>query len=132
MAEHQLLHRAVADIVQIKPAAIGFDAGMENHLHHHVAQFFLHQLGIIGVDGLAALVNFLQKIPADGVMGLHPIPRAALGRAQQTNHFHKIFISISGFLRKINHIFHAFAMFYARTRRIFAIFSPAGSSMQSS
>ena len=50
---------------------------------------------------LPFLVSFLQHACAQAFMGLHPIPRTALGRAQQPDDLQQVVVVITGFPCKI-------------------------------
>ena len=74
---------------------------VKQHLHEHVAQFFLQVRRVTGVDGLAGLVRLLQEVAADALVRLHLIPRAAVRRAQERDERHKVAQVIAFFAEKI-------------------------------
>ena len=101
VAEQQLFHHAVAHVVHGEAPCVLLDVRVEHHLHQHVAQLLPEQCGILRVDGLRRLVCLLQQSAADALVRLHPIPRAALGRAQQPDDLQQVVVVITGFPCKI-------------------------------
>ena len=112
MAEHQLLRHAVYHIVRSKVLLFLLHHGVEHDLKQHVPQLFLHTGEIVPVNGVQRLVGLLQKIPADGLMGLLTVPRTALGGTQQVHDDEKILPPIALFPLKIYHISTAFASYF--------------------
>ena len=47
---------------------------MEHHLQKHISQFFLQVFHILMVDGVHNLIGLFQHIPANGLVGLFPVP----------------------------------------------------------
>ena len=85
MPQDQLLADAVADIVKAKRACLLLHARVKHNLQKHVAQFLAQQIRVLAVNRFAGLICFLNKIFADGMVILFPVPRTAfLG----TQYFH--------------------------------------------
>ena len=112
MAEHQLLRHAVYHVVRSEVLLFLLHHGVEHDLKQHVPQLFLHTGEIVPVNGVQRLVGLLQKIPADGLMGLLPVPRTAAGRPEQVHDGEKILPPIAFFPLKIYHISTAFARYF--------------------
>ena len=112
VAEHQLLSHAVYHVICGETALFLLHYGVEHHLKQNVPQFLAHTGGVVPVNGVQRLVGLLQKIPADGLVGLLAVPRTALGGAQQVHDGEKILPSIALFPLKIYHISTAFASYF--------------------
>ena len=88
----------VAENMGVTPHQLGVDAGdylgdgegagfarhlrVEKHLQQQVAQFFTQIGPVAALDGVEDLVGFFQRVFADGVEGLLPVPRASSGPAE--------------------------------------------------
>ena len=83
MPEHQLLTDAAAHILKGKASPLFLHGSVEHHLHQHVPQLLPEQNGLVCINGFQRLAGLFQKIFADGRMGLHLIPRAAIFRVPQ-------------------------------------------------
>ena len=101
MAEDQLFAHAVAHVVHRKAPGGAFDVRVEHDLEQHVAQLFAHERRVVPVKALAGFIRLLQKVPADGLVRLHAIPRAAARGAQQRDEPDEIVKAISRFPCKI-------------------------------
>jgi hypothetical protein len=112
VAEHQLLSHAVYHVICGETALFLLHYGVEHHLKQNIPQFLAHTGDVIPVNGVQRLVGLLQKIPADGLMGLLAVPRTALGGTQQVHDGEKILPPIALFLLKIYHISTAFASYF--------------------
>ena len=76
---------------------------MEYDLHEQVSQLFAQVLGLAFVYRLADLVGLLQHVAPDALMGLLPVPGAALGRAQIIYERDEVAEVIALFAHKIYH-----------------------------
>ena len=160
MTEDHLFADAVGHCIQVEPARVLGQGGMEHHLQQHVAQFFAQQGVILAVDGLQHLAAFLRQTAAQTFVGLYGVPGAAAGVAQDGDDLAQIIHSILFPEFKIYHNFSLFAIIFSnferlippfdtprwiktdaniigrgvfqRMCRIFAIFSPFGISARSS
>ena len=109
MTVDQLLGHAVHHVLHGEAAGLRFDLGVEHHLHQHVPQLLAHGVGIVPVDGVQHLVGLLQKIAADGGVGLLPVPGAAPRGAQQPHDLQKVLVAVTRLILKIYHNAPAFA-----------------------
>ena len=80
----------VSHVVNVEVSCLAFNVGVEEHLHHHVAELLAHVRKIALVQRLAGLIDFLNEIAADAFVRLRPIPRTAVGRTEIRNQPHKI------------------------------------------
>jgi hypothetical protein len=80
MAVDQLLHQPLGDIVDVPPAVIGRQLGVEHHLEQHIAELIAHRVVVVGFDRLDQLVRLLQEMASQRAMGLLGVPRASVGR----------------------------------------------------
>ena len=90
MAGDELFGDFGNDVRHVEIARLFLHEGMEDRLHQHVARLLAHALGVLSVDGVYELVRLLDEVDADGLVRLHPIPRAAVGRAQAAHDGNKI------------------------------------------
>ena len=104
VAEDQLLHHAVHHVLHGEPAPLALNVRVEHHLHQYVPQLLLQKRGVVPVNGLGGLIGLLQKPPADGRVGLHLIPGAALRRAENADDLQQVAVVVSVFLSKMYHI----------------------------
>ena len=109
MAVHQLPGHAVHHICHGEAAPLRLDLGMEGHLHQHVAQLLAHAAGVVVVDGVQNLIGLLQEVPADGAVGLLPVPGATPGSPQQPHDLQKILVAVKILTLKLYHKMPAFA-----------------------
>ena len=82
MAVNQLLGHTVYHVAHGKAALLGLDLGVEGHLHQYVSQLLTKIHRVVPVQGVQNLVSFLQKISADGPVGLLSVPGAASRRPE--------------------------------------------------
>ena len=78
------------DVRHVEIARFFLHEGMEDRLHQHVARLLAHALGVFPIDGVHELVRLFDEVDSDGLMRLHPVPRAAVGRAQAAHDGNKI------------------------------------------
>ena len=104
VAEDQLLHHAVHHVLHGEPAPLALDVRVEHHLHQHVPQLLPQQVRVVPVDALGGLIGLLQQSPADGLVGLHLVPGAALRRAEHPDDLQQVVVVVSRFLLKMYHI----------------------------
>ena len=100
---------------------------MENHLQKNVPQLFAKVLGLAFVYRLADLVGLLQHVAPDALVGLLPVPGAALGGAQIVDKGYEVPEVIALFANKIYHtITPSASSFRLKTAEIatFFIMSP--------
>ena len=109
MAVDELFGDAVHHVVHGEAAPFRLDLGVERRLHQNIPQFLAHGLGVIPVQSVQGLVCLLQKIPADGIVGLLGVPGAASRCTQQCHDVKKIRPVIAGLTLKIYHTLSAFA-----------------------
>lgn len=126
MADNQLFADAVHHVAKLKSAFFLFDLRMENHLEQHVPQFLLESGGILLVNGLNGLMGLLQKIGADALMRLFPVPGASLGRTEQGHDLQQIIHGVAVLLFKANS--HAGASQTGRRQRRFSAIVRPGNS----
>ena len=112
MAVHQLLRYAVYHIVHGEAALFHLYLGVEGHLHQDVSQLLAHVVGVVPVQGVQDLISLLQKVPADGRVGLLPVPGTAAWSAEEPGDFQQVLPAIAGFTLKIYHRLPAFASFF--------------------
>ena len=77
MAAHQLFRDALHHILHGELPCFLRHAGMEDHLHEKIPQLLAQKVIILQVDSLKHLIGFLDEVPADALVGLGNIPRAA-------------------------------------------------------
>ena len=82
MAVHQFLGYSVYHVLHGEAALLGLYLGVECHLHQDVPQLLAHGVGVIPVQGVQNLIGLLQKVPANGVMGLFSVPGTAARSAE--------------------------------------------------
>ena len=98
MPADELFAGVAGGILQGKGTAFGGQIRMEDDLKKKVAEFFA-QVGVIGLgDGVDCFAGLLEKTGAQRCMGLLPVPRAALGGAEQADDGAE---AGEGFLRKV-------------------------------
>ena len=110
MAEQQLSHHAVHHILHGEAAPVALNVRVEHHLHQHVAQFLPQHGSTVQINGLRRLIALLQQPSADGRMGLHPVPGAALRGAEDADDLQQILVAVVRLLRKIYHSFSFIAI----------------------
>ena len=116
--EHQLFADVAAHILKGKASPLFFHGGVEHHLHQHVSQFLPEQNGVICVNGLQRLAGLFQKVFADGRMGLHLIPRAAIFRVpQDADHLQQLLRRIGRLRVPVQHTFHLLLKRYCKLYR---------------
>ena len=86
----QLLAHAVNHVVQGELSGLLGHPGMKDHLKQHVSQLLLQMLRVALVDGLGGLIGLLQHIAPDALVGLFPVPEAAIRGAQQGHNLPQI------------------------------------------
>ena len=74
----ELFAGSVRNVVNIKMPSRALNIRVEQHLHEHIAQFFLQVRRVTGVDRLTGLVRLLQEVAADALVCLHLIPRTTV------------------------------------------------------
>ena len=74
----ELFAGSVRNVVNIKMPGRALNIRVEQHLHEHIAQFFLQVRRVTGVDRLTGLVRLLQEVAADALVCLHLIPRTTV------------------------------------------------------
>ena len=104
VAENQLFADAVGHAVQVKTSAFPLHLRMEGHLEQHVSQLLPEMLAAALVDGLHRLVGLLQKIAADGLVGLLRVPGASPRGSEDSYNFLQILDSVRILILKIYHI----------------------------
>ena len=57
VAEDELAYHMVGHIVGREAAGFLFHVDIEEHLHQHIAELFLHQLRIVEIESLGSLVS---------------------------------------------------------------------------
>ena len=114
VAEDELSHHVVGDIVGHEAAGFLFHVDVEEHLHQHIAELFFHQLGIVEVEGLGGLIRFFKEVAAVRLVRLLAVPRASARRAQNAQDVNKVVICVDSFLRIIYHIFPLIARCFAQ------------------
>ena len=82
MPQHQFFGYTVHHIVKAEMAGFLFHARMQHHLHEHIAQFFLKERHVPGIDRLHRFVRLFNEIGTHRTVGLRPIPRTAIGGAK--------------------------------------------------
>ena len=110
---HQLLGHAVHHVVHGEVAPLGLNLGVEHHLHQNIPQFLAHGVGVVAVQGVQDLIGLLQKIPADGRVGLLRVPGTAAGGAEELHDFQEVLPAIAALTLKIYHTLPAFARIFA-------------------
>ena len=103
MPVHQLLAGHIRYGVHIESALVLRHAGMQNDLHQQVAQLLAKVLRAALVYRLADLVGLLQHVAPDALVGLLPVPGAALGGAQIVDKGYEVPEVIALFANKIYH-----------------------------
>ena len=103
VAVDELFAHPVGHAVQVKDALLLLHPGVERHLEKHVAQLLLQVLGAALVNGLHSLVDLLEEVPPDALMGLLRVPGAAAGGAENPHNFHQIVHIIGILVLKIYH-----------------------------
>ena len=78
MPVDELFAGSVRNVVNIKMPGRALNIRVEQHLHEHIAQFFLQVRRVTGVDSLTGLVRLLQEVAADALVCLHLIPRTTV------------------------------------------------------
>ena len=109
MAVDHLLRHAVHHVIHGEAAALGLDGGVKHHLHQNIAQLLAHIRGVVPVQGVQDLIGLLQEVPADGAVGLFPVPGAAPGGTKQPHDVQKVLIAVICLTLKIYHTLPAFA-----------------------
>ncbi|KAF5071039.1 hypothetical protein DSECCO2_216580 [anaerobic digester metagenome] len=109
VAVDQLFADTVRHVVHGEAALFLFQLGVEHDLQKHVSQFFAKSSFVTPVNGLHRLAALLQKIPAERLVALLPIPRAAARCAKQLHNAEKVLVIIMWLTLKIYHNFSAFA-----------------------
>ena len=75
MPEHQLLAHLPADLLEIEPAPLFRNDGMERHLHQHVAQLLAHHGRVVGINGFQHLGREAQ---IDALLLQTPLPTSQI------------------------------------------------------
>ena len=109
MAQNQLLASLICDIVQIKTAGFFLNVRMEDDLHEQIAKFLTQMRCALLVNRLADLISLLQKIAAQALMRLLPIPGTATLTTENLNNPTKILHIVGIFVFKIYHSILSFA-----------------------
>ena len=105
MAVDELLADAVGHIVQVEPADVLLNGGVEDHLEENVSQFFLQVGQTSLVDGLGHLVSLLDEVPPDALVGLFHVPGTAAGMAENPGDLPQVLHVILLFILEIYHRF---------------------------
>lgn len=82
MAADELGGQAGEDVGHGELARLFGQLGMEQHLEEEVAQLFRQTGGVRGVEDGQHLVGFLDEVGAQALVGLLPVPGAAVRRPQ--------------------------------------------------
>ena len=82
MPDDELFTDIVHHISEVEGVYLLFHPGMEHHLQQHIPQLLPKEDRILLVDSLYSLVGFLNKVAPDALMGLFPVPRAAIFAAE--------------------------------------------------
>ena len=81
----EFLAGVLRGLLESERAAFRGEVGVEDDLQKKISQFFA-QIGVIRpVDGVDRFAGFLEQARAQRFVGLLAVPRAALGRAEQTD-----------------------------------------------
>ena len=83
MPDDHFLADLCADILQREVRLFLLDLCVEHHLQKQVAQLLPQHRRIFLVDCLDHLISLLNQLAADGLVGLFPIPWAALFAAKE-------------------------------------------------
>ena len=83
-------------IDDIEAALFARDIGMKKNLKQQIAHF-LRELGIVAaIERFEHFIGFLNQISAKSGVGLLPVPRTAVGRAQTFLHRHQFLKPFTG------------------------------------
>ena len=86
VAADELLVEAAADVVDVEGALVGGDLRLQQDLLEKVAEL-LAQMRVVALgDGVHGLVGLADEVARDGLVGLRPVPGAAVGLAQPPDH----------------------------------------------
>lgn len=116
--DHFLCH-AVHHVAHGEAAPFLFNDAVEHHLHQNVAKLLAKIRGAVPVHGVQNLIGLLQKVPADGLMGLLGIPGAAAGAAEEPHDGEEILPIVTALTLKIYHTLSSFARNFSVNPLIF-------------
>ena len=80
-ADHLVVHLA-GDVVEIEMTSLGGHLRMQGDMKEQVAQFLAEVGEVVAVDRLQEFADLLHQAVAEGLVGLHPVPRTAVRGAQ--------------------------------------------------
>jgi hypothetical protein len=103
MPVDELFTHPVRHVVQGEAPRVLLNGGVEVDLEQHIPQLLPESVHISLIDGLGHLVRLLQKVAADGGMGLLLVPGTAAGMAQNAHNLRQITAVIGLFHRPIYH-----------------------------
>ena len=103
VAVYELFAHPVGDVVKIEAVFVARDVGVERNLHKQIAQLLAQRAEVLFVDGVGGLVRLLEHVEPDGLVSLHLVPRAAVGRAQQMNYLEQVGDCVFVFKTVLNH-----------------------------
>lgn len=83
MTPHQFVGEPLADGVEVEYTAFPGQLGVKDDLKQQVAQFLRQFVIIPGLDGVEEFVDFLDGMPAQGLVILLAVPGAALRGAER-------------------------------------------------
>ncbi len=86
----QLADQSVGDVVDVPPAVVGGDLGVEGHLEQQIAEFVPNRSVVVGVDRRQELVRLLQEMARERPVGLLAVPWTPVGFAEPRLHLHQI------------------------------------------
>lgn len=86
MPLQQLLRHAANDILQGKEAFFLRHPGVEDDLHEHIAQFFLHPIQVALIQRFQIFITFFDEVRPNGMKILLPVPGAAVRLPQGLDH----------------------------------------------
>ena len=75
MAVDQLVAQGIGHITEIERALFLAQLRIENHMQQQVAQLLLDSLHIVRRDGIGQFVGLLDRVAAQRVESLLPVPR---------------------------------------------------------
>ena len=82
VSPNKLICQLLADGLEIKSTPFLAQLRVEHDLQEYVTQFFRQFDVILGLNGVEKFVNFLNRMPPQGLVVLLSIPRTAIGSPQ--------------------------------------------------
>ena len=86
----QLADEPLGHVVDVPPALVGRDLGMEGDLQQEIAELVPNGLVVVGVDRRQQLVRLFQQVARERPVRLLAVPRASVGFPQPRLHLHQI------------------------------------------